>query len=86
MTSKKKILQLRQAILKANTQLDIIKNSGKLDYCDEANTKFNKILLQKAVLKRELDNMNQPIMQKVINWFYNSSNQQKEKLICSYFK
>ena len=45
MNSSKKVLKLRQAMLKANTQLEQLRKSGMLDSSVEANVRYNKILI-----------------------------------------
>ncbi len=85
MSISKKVLKLRQTILKANTQLDQLKNSGSLDESNEANIKYNRILIQKAIAKKELDEARCSIIQKFFKKFSHSSGK-REKLICDYFK
>ncbi len=85
MSISKKVLKLRQSILKANTQLNSIKNSGHLETSEEANAKYNKILVQKAICKKELEQERCSIIQKFFNKFTHNPNKEK-KLICDYFK
>lgn len=85
MSSSKKVLKLRQSILKANTQLDQIQESGQLEISEEANIKYNKILIQKAICKKELDESRHSLLHKFFKKFSHSPNSGK-KLICDYFK
>ena len=77
--SKKQASKIRQSILKYNTEL--LRLQPKLADCEEANIKYNKILIQKAMLKQELDEVKKPIFKKVISLFKNK----KEKMISDYF-
>lgn len=84
MSNSKKVLKLRQDVLKANTQLEQIKNSGILESSIEANTRYNQILIQKAILKKEIDITQSSFMKKFFNRLFNHS--KHERLICDYFK
>lgn len=84
MSNSKKVLKLRQDVLKANTQLEQIKNSGILESSIEANTRYNQILIQKAILKKEIDITQSSFMKKFFNRLFNHS--KNERLICDYFK
>ncbi len=77
--SKKQASKIRQSILKYNTEL--LRLQPKLDSSEEVNVKYNKILIQKAMLKQELDEIQKPILKKVIDMFKNK----KEKMISDYF-
>ncbi len=85
MSISKKVLKLRQSILKANTQLDQIRESGLLDTSEETNIRYNKILLEKAIYKKELDEAKQPVIQRLFKKIAQSHTRDK-KLICDYFK
>ncbi|MBS4759172.1 MAG: hypothetical protein KHX03_00550 [Clostridium sp.] len=78
--SNKRVLKLRQSILTLNTQL--LKLKDKLDISEENNIKYNKILIKKAILKKELDESKNTILQK----FFKKFSHKGEKLICDYFK
>ena len=65
MSNSKKVLKLRQAILKANTQLEQLRKSGMLDSSVEANVRYNKILIDKAICKTELDKSAQTFVSKL---------------------
>ena len=84
MNSSKKVLRLRQAILKANTQLEQLRKSGMLDSSVEANVRYNKILIDKAICKVELDKSVQPFISKILGKLLKPA--KREKLICDYFK
>ncbi len=85
MSISKKVLKLRQSILKANTQINSIKVSGSLETSEEANIKYNRLLIEKAVCKKELENEKCSILRKFFNKFAHNPNKGK-KLICDYFK
>ena len=78
--SSKRVLKLRQSILTLNTQLHKLKDS--LEVCEECNVKYNKILIKKAILKKELENSKNTFLQK----FFKKFSHKGEKLICDYFK
>ncbi len=82
MSSSKKQLKLRQTILKANTKLEQIKDSGLLETSEEANIRYNKILVEKAICKKILDDTRCSAIQKFLKKFTHKN----EKLICDYFK
>lgn len=82
MSSHKKVLKLRQSILKANTQLDQIQESGLLETSEEANIRYNKILIEKAACKKELDESRHSVLHK----FFKRFSHKGDKLICDYFK
>ena len=86
MSNTKKVLKLRQEILKANTQLEQIKKSGILEDSTEANTRYNQILIQKAIYKKELSTNHTPLVQSLFGKLFNSLNKKQERLICDYFK
>ncbi len=79
--SSRKVLNLRQSILKYNTEL--LKLKTHLMESNEANVKYNKILIKKAVCKKELEESNTSIVHKILKKF--SKNNRDEKLICDYF-
>ena len=79
--SSKKVLKLRQAILKYNTEL--IKLKDHLETSEEANLKYNQIV--KAICKKELDEARMPLVQKFFKKFTHNTDKDK-KLICDYFK
>ena len=81
--SSKKVLKLRQAILKHNTELSKLKS--QLDTSQEANLKYNRIVIKKAICKKELDESNTSIIKKFFKKFTHSPNK-GSKLICDYFK
>ena len=85
MSINKKVLKLRQAILKANTQLDQIKESGQLETSAEANIRYNKILIEKAICRKELNESNFSLFEKIMKKFTPKMTH-TEKLICDYFK
>lgn len=78
--SNNKASKLRQSILTLNTQL--LKLRPKLEESEEANLQYNKIVLKKAIIKKELDRINQPILGRIFKVF----KPKNEKLICDYFK
>ena len=79
--SSKKVLELRQSILKHNTELSKLKD--ELETSILANERYNKILIQKAMCKKELDNaLNKSFFSALFKKFANRN----EKLICDYFK
>lgn len=84
MSNSKKVLKLRQAILKANTQLEQLRKSGMLDSSVEANVRYNKILIDKAICKTELDKSAQTFVSKLFCKLFQPA--KSEKLICDYFK
>lgn len=79
--SSKKALKLRQSILKYNTEMSKLKE--ELEYSEEANLKYNKIVIKKAICKKELDETKCSLVQKFLKKF---STNKDEKLICDYFK
>lgn len=81
--SSKKVLKLRQSILKYNTELAQLKE--QLDISEEANLKYNKIVIKKAICKKELDEARTSIIQRFFKKFSHNPNRDK-KLICDYFK
>ena len=80
--SSKKVLKLRQSILKYNTEL--LKLKTHLPSNDDANVKYNKILIKKAVCRQELEDTNVSLVHKILKTF--SKTNKSEKLICDYFK
>lgn len=80
--SSKKVFRLRQSILKYNTEL--LKLKTQLLASEDANVKYNKILIKKAICKKELEDSSTPIVQKLLKKF--SNNNRDKKLICDYFK
>ena len=84
MSISKKVLKLRQTILKANTQLDQIKESGLLETSEEANIRYNRILIEKAICKKELNESNYTLFEMIMKRFAPKMAHQ-EKLICDYF-
>ncbi len=78
--SSKKVLKLRQSMLTLNTQLSKLKD--KLAVSEDDNVKYNKILIKKAILKKELDDSRNTFLQK----FFKKFSHKGEKLICDYFK
>ena len=82
MSSNKKVLKLRQEILKANTQLKQLQDSGQLEYSDDANKKYNKILIQKAIDKKKLNETKHSFLHN----FFKKFSHKGERLICDYFK
>ena len=85
MSINKKVLKLRQSILKANTQLDQIKESGMLETSEEANVRYNRILIEKAICRKELNESNYTLFEKIMKKFTAKMGHQ-EQLICDYFK
>lgn len=77
--SNKRVSQIRQSMLKLNTEL--LRLQPKLESNEELNIKYNKILLQKAILKKELDEIQRPFLKKVLKMFKSK----KEKSISDYF-
>jgi hypothetical protein len=65
--------------LKCNTEL--LRLQPKLDFSDEVNLKYNKILIQKAILKKELDEAQRPVLKKIAIIFKDN----REKIISDYF-
>ena len=80
--SSRKSQKLRQSILKYNTEMSKLKD--ELASSQEANLKYNRLVIKKAVCKKELDTLKGSVLQKIINKFL--LNKTKEKLICDYFK
>ena len=78
--SNTKVSKLRQSILKFNTELSRLKN--ELETSEFANEQFNKILIQKAICKKSLDDLREGFVQKIFKKFTHKN----EKLICDYFK
>lgn len=78
--SSKKAQQIRQTILRYNTELSELKH--ELEKSESANQKYNQLLIKKAICKKELDNCRISLLQKFLNKFSRS----EEKLICDYFK
>lgn len=84
--SSKKVQELRQSILKYNTELLRLKD--QLETSEEANLRYNKIVLKKAICKKELDEARTSLIQKFFKKFAHNpkSKNCSEKLICDYFK
>lgn len=84
--SSKKVQELRQSILKYNTELLRLKD--QLETSEEANLRYNKIVLKKAICKKELDEARTSLIQKFFKKFAHNPNGKNggEKLICDYFK
>ena len=62
-------------------ELQIKKLSLHLSSSDVCNELYNTLILEKAVLKKELESLNKnPIIENIKKAF------RKEKLICDYFK
>ena len=84
--SSKKVLKLRQSILKYNTELLQLKD--RLAESEEANLRYNQIVIKKAICKKELDEAKLSLVQRFLKKF--SDKQRKscseKKLICVYFK
>lgn len=80
--STKKAQKLRQTILKYNTEMSKLKD--ELSYSQDANIKYNKLVIKKALCKKELDSIKCSLLQKIMNKLH--LNNTKEKLICDYFK
>ena len=80
--SSQKSQKLRQSILKYNTEMSKLKD--ELSYSQEANEKYNKLMIKKAICKKELDATKNTLLQKIINKL--NISRPKEKLICDYFK
>jgi len=69
---KNKILQLELQIKKLHL------HSTSTDVCEDL---YNSLIMQKAILKKELDDLNKnPILENIKKVF-----PKKEKLICDYF-
>ncbi len=81
--SSKKVLKLRQSILKYNTELSNLKSD--LETSEEANIKYNKLVIKKAICKKELDSARTSLIQKFFKKFAHNPNKDA-KLICDYFK
>ena len=81
--SSKKVLKLRQSILKYNTELTKLKDH--LETSEEANLKYNQIVIKKAICKKELDEARTSLVQKFFKKFTHNTDKDK-KLICEYFK
>lgn len=79
----KKVLKLRQSMLKYNTEL--LKLKDKLEVSEDANIKYNKIVIKKAICKKELDESKNSLLQKFFKKFAHTANKD-EKMICDYFK
>lgn len=78
--SKIKDSKLRQSILKFNTELAKLRE--ELETSEFANEKFNKLLIQKAVCKKALNDAKESFLQR----FFKKITNKNEKLICDYFK
>ena len=72
--------QLKKQILQKELQikkLDLYYSSS--DFCNQL---YNTLILEKAVLKKELENLEKkPLVEKFKKIFF-----KKEKIICDYFK
>lgn len=79
--SSEKAQQLRKIILKNNTEISQLKK--QLEYSETANIKYNKALINKAVCKKELEEMRQSFFSKFFKKFIPHKN---KKLICDYFR
>lgn len=77
--SNKRVIEIRQSILKLNTELLTLQ--PKLEVSEAVNVKYNKLLIKKAALRQELEELNTPILKSIINIFKNK----KEKKISDYF-
>lgn len=77
--SNKRVIEIRQSILKLNTELMALQ--PKLEVSEAVNVKYNKLLIKKAALRQELEELNRPILKSIINIFKNK----KEKKISDYF-
>lgn len=77
--SNKRVIEIRQSILKLNTELLTLQ--PKLEVSEAVNVKYNKLLIKKAALRQELEELNRPILKSIINIFINK----KEKKISDYF-
>jgi hypothetical protein len=75
----KRVSQIRQLILKCNTEL--LRIQPKLDFSEDVNLKYNKVLIQKAILKKELDEIQRPVLKKIATIFKDN----REKIISDYF-
>lgn len=75
----KRVNEIRQSILKLNTEL--IRLQPKLEHSKTVNIKYNKILIQKAELKKELDDLQKPLLKTIFGFL----KKKKEKSICDYF-
>lgn len=71
---------LRQTILKLNTELSKLRKD--LETSEFANEKFNKILIQRAICKKNLNDTKETILHKLFKKFIH----REERLICDYFK
>ncbi len=80
--SSHKAQKLRQAILKYNTEMSKLKD--ELVYSAEANLKYNKLVIQKAICKNELAKLKCTFWHKIMKKLH--MNNTKDKLICDYFK
>ncbi len=70
---KKQILQKELQIKKLNLHY------SSSDFCNQL---YNTLILEKAVLKKELENLEKkPLVEKLKKTFF-----KREKLICDYFK
>lgn len=81
--SSKKVLKLRQSILKYNTEMTNLKS--QLETSEEANIKYNKLVIKKAICKKELDEARTSLIQKFFKKFSHNPNKDN-RLICDYFK
>ena len=57
-----------------------------LEGSTEANTRYNQILIQKAIYKKELKTNHKPFVQNIFTKLFNGLNKKQERLICDYFK
>ncbi len=77
--SNKRTQKLRQAILECNIKL--LKLGCELESSKESNIKYNKILIKKAVYKKELSENSCSILTKFIKGIKCKTS----KRICDYF-
>lgn len=77
--SSKRVIEIRQTMLKLNTEL--LRLQPKLETSKSVNIKYNKILIKKAELKKELDDLQKPLLKTIFDFVKSK----KEKAISDYF-
>lgn len=78
----KTVQELHNAINKASHQLLRLRHS--LDDCDKTNQTYNKLLIQRASMRKRLKSIQSTSLLGLI--FDKFKKKPKQKLICDYFK
>ena len=79
--SSKQAQKLRQSILKYNTEM--LKLKDDIVYSEEANIRYNKLVVKKAICKKALEETKITFIERLLKKF---SHNKEKKLICDYFK